>query len=598
MPPPPAIPPSHSGSVPLPTASGTGDESFAKSLFVGSPAEGLIFPYPEPSRAEVDEINGVLDGIRRFATKQIDAALIDREETIRPEVLDGLRELGLFGLLIPKAHGGSGFGLTAYARVIQELAAYDGSVALTVSAHQSLGLAALLYFGSEELKATHLPRCARGETLAAFALAEVGSGSDAGSIQTRADRDGDSFVIRGEKIWVTNGGLADLFTVFARTSPAEDGAKPRLTAFIVERKSGASNSRIEPTLGLRGASMTNLNLPSVRVPSAHVLGEVGRGFKVAMEVLTSARLALASSCIGASKRLLRLAVERASERKTYGRAIAEFPMIKDTIASMSADIFALESMTYLTTGLVDAGRTDFSIESAICKVFGSETLWRVANESAQIAGSLGYTQNAPWERMLRDARAAMVFEGTNEILRCFIALSGMQGPGLALSGSGLLEDVSKAMREPIKGFGLLSDFALRKARSVLSRDRLTRVHPILAREAAMVITYTQHLARCVDQALRRHGKNIAEMQYTQRRVADIAIDLYAISSCLARTTRAIEKRGEEGARREIDLLTMFARAADKRLSENVASFDDNDDDLRKAIAHKACADGGYPLDIL
>lgn len=593
VPAPPSVPPSFPpASVPVATASGTGDESFAKSLFVGSPAEHLIFPFPEPPRVSVDEIHGLLDGIRRFGAKHIDAARIDQEERISPEVLAAARELGLFGLLIPKTYGGSGLGMTAYARVIQELAAHDGSLALTVNAHQSLGLAALLFFGSEDLKEKYLGRCARGEALAAFALVEEGAGSDAGAIQTRADRDGDAYVLNGEKIWVTNGGAADLFTVFARTSPSEDGAKPRLTAFVVERGFGVTHGSEEPKLGVRGASTTNLTFASVRVPVQHVLGDVGRGFKVAMEVLTSARLALASSCIGASKRLLRLAVERGTERKTFGRCISEFPLVKDKIATMSAAIFALESMTYLTTGLVDAGRTDFSIESAICKVFGSETLWQVANESAQIAGALGYTRAAPWERMIRDARAALVFEGTNEILRCFIALSGMQGPGLQL------EDVSKAMREPIKGFGLLSDFAIRKARSVLARDRLSRAHPVLAREAALVVEYSQHLAKSVDKVLRRHGKNIAEMQYTQKRVADIAIDLFALSSCIARATRAIEKRGEEGSRRELDLLVMFARSAEKRLADNVQAFDDNDDELRKAIAHKACADGGYPLDIL
>ncbi|HVJ88347.1 MAG TPA: acyl-CoA dehydrogenase family protein, partial [Labilithrix sp.] len=503
----------------------------------------------------IDEVNAVLDGIRRLAAKQLDPARIDREAAIPPELLAGLRELGIFGLAVPKAYGGSGFGYTAYARVVQELASLDASVALTVSAHQSLGLAALLFFGTEELKAKYLPQCARGESIAAFALAEVGAGSDAGAIQTRADRHGDSYVIQGEKSWVTNGGISDLITVFARTSPAEDGAKPRLTAFLVERGPGVTTGELEPTSGVRGASTTCLHLSSAQVPATHVLGEVGRGFKVAMEVLTSARLALAASCIGSSKRLLRLAVERATERKTFGRTIAEFPLIKDKIAKMSAEIFALESMTYLTTGVVDAGRTDFSVESAICKVFGSETLWRVANQSAQIAGALGYTNNQPWERMIRDARATLVFEGTNEILRCFIALAGMQGPGIALQGSGLLEDVSKAMREPIKGFGLLSDFALRKARSVLSRDRPTRVYPPLARENAIVTSYAQQLAKSVDTVLRRHGKNIAEMQFTQKRVADVAIDLYALSSCLTRTTRAVEKRGEEGARREIDLLT-------------------------------------------
>jgi acyl-CoA dehydrogenase family protein 9 len=200
-----------------------------------------------------------------------------------------------------------------------------------------------------------------------------------------------------------------------------------------------------------------------------------------------------------------------------------------------------------------------------------------------------------WERILRDARHAMVYEGTNEILRAFIALSGMQAPGREI------EDVSKAMREPIKGFGLLSDFALRKARSVLNRgerERLTRAHESLARHAALFDEHTANLAKNVDKALRRHGKNIAEMQYTQKRTADVAIDLYLIAACLSRTTRAIEKRGEEGARREIDLTNVVVTAAEKRLAANIASFDENDDELRKSIAQKTCADGGYPLDVI
>jgi acyl-CoA dehydrogenase family member 9 len=565
------------------------DESFAKSLFVGAPAEALVFPFPEPSRAESDDVHAVMDAFRRFAQKNVDAHAIDREGRIPAEVMAGLREMGLFGLAVPKAHGGGGYGTTAYARVVQELATFDSAIATTVSSHQ-LGLGAILSFASEELKARYLPRAATGEIVAAFALAETGAGSDAAGILTRADREGDAYAIRGQKVWVTNGGVAGLFTVFARTSPAEDGAKPRLTAFVVERGAGVKSGAEESKLGLRGASTTTLDLDA-KVPVSHVLGEIGRGHKVAMEALTDARLVLAATCIGSSKRLLRMAVERATTRKTFGRCISEFPLVKDKIASMSADIFALESLTYLTTGLVDAGRTDFSTESAICKVFGSETLWRVANESAQIAGALGYAANEPWERLVRDARSAMVFQGTNEILRCFIALSGMQGPGREL------EDVAKAMREPIKGFGLLTDLARRKARSVLSRDRLSRAHPVLAREAALVVTHSTQLAKSVDKVLKRHGKNIAEMQYTQKRVADIAIDLYAVAACVSRTTRAIEKRGEEGSRREIDLTTMFARAAEKRLVENNAGFDDNDDELRKAIAHKACADGGYPLDL-
>jgi acyl-CoA dehydrogenase family protein 9 len=210
----------------------------------------------------------------------------------------------------------------------------------------------------------------------------------------------------------------------------------------------------------------------------------------------------------------------------------------------------------------------------------------------QIAGGLGYTQAHPYERMLRDARVYHVFEGTNEILRCFIALSGMQGPGQALA------EVVKAIREPIKGFGLLSDFAIRKARSALGRERTTRAHAILNREAVVFEEFTADFAKNVDKVLRKHGNQIHEMQYAQKRIADMAIDLYALVAVLARTTRAIEKRGEEGARREIDLTTIFVSAAEARLRDNAAAFDRNDDELRKAVASKTYSDNGYPFDVL
>jgi acyl-CoA dehydrogenase family member 9 len=568
------------------------DESFMKGLFGGVVAESTIFPYPEAHRGEADELHPILESFRRYAAQNIDSDRLDRDGAIPREVLTGLKELGLFGLLVPKAHGGAGLRMTAYARAIQAIARVDATVAMTLSAHESLGVTALMLFAADDLKARWLPRLATGELVAAFALAEVGAGSDAASIQTRADRDGDHYVLHGEKAWVTNGGLADLFIVFARTSPADEGAKPRLTAFVVERGPGVTSGPNADKLGVRGTSTTLVTFDKVRVPKDQVLGELGRGFKVAMEVLTQARLSLASSCLGQGKRLLQLSVDRVSQRKAFGRNISEFGLVRDKIAQMASELFALESMTYLTTGLVDNGSTDFTVESAICKVFGSETLWRVANEAQQIAGALGYMRAHPWERLLRDARIAMVYEGTNEILRCFIALSGMQGPGRAI------EEVSKAMREPIKGFGLLSDFALRKARSALGRERLSKSHAMLAREAVIFEEYTGQLAKSIDNVLRRHGKDIAEMQYTQKRVAEVAIDLYAIASVIARTSRSIERRGEEGSRREIDLTSMFVSSAKRRLAENLAAFEENDDELRKSIAQRTCTDGGYPLDVI
>ncbi len=569
------------------------EQSLMKSLFFGAIDESLVFPWPEAQGPEVDRVHAILDGARRFFELRVDSAEIDRQQQIPADVLAGLRELGLFGLTIPQSFGGQGLSNSGYARVAQEMTGLDSSVALTLRAHQSIGAKGIVIFGTDEQKSRYLPRLASGESVAAFALTEVGAGSDAAAIQTRADLQGDgSYLLRGQKAWITNGGFADVFTVFARTSRADADAKPRITAFVVERGWGVRSGPAKDKLGNRGSSTTELFFDDVRVPAANVLGEPGRGFKVAMQVLDSGRLDLASGCIGVCKRVIKMAVDRCKERRAFGRPIGEFGLIKDKIAMMMAETWALESMTYMTTGMIDGGLQDFSVESAICKVYGSETCLGVINEALQIAGAIGYMAGFQYERLLRDARVSLVFEGTNEILRAFIALGGMQGPGRELA------DVSRAMREPIKGFGLLSDFAIRKARGALGRERLTRHHPSLGREALVFEEYVQELGRGVDAVLRRHGRDIAEMQYTQKRTADMAIDLYALAACISRTTRAIERRGEEGARREIDLTRIFAATAEQRLAQIVAAVGRNDDELRKDVATRAYADGGYPFDVV
>jgi acyl-CoA dehydrogenase family protein 9 len=570
------------------------EQSFMKSLFHGVIAEDLIYPFPELGRDERDNTAMILDSVRKFMDANVDPARIDREQTIPAEVLTGMKELGLFGMIIPQEYGGIGLSSRSYARIVQEVAGFDASLAVTLGAHQSIGLKGILLFGTEAQKNEYLPKLASGEHVGAFALTEPSAGSDAAAIQTRAELspDGNTYVLNGSKIWITNGGFADVFTVFARTSPPEKGQKPKITAFIVERGMGVRNGPPEHKLGIRGSSTTEVYFEDVKVPKKNVLGEPGRGFKVAVEVLNSGRLGLAAGAVGGSRRLIKMAVDRVQERNAFGRPIGQFGLIMDKIAVMMAETFAIESMTYLTAGLVDAKVPDYSLESAICKVYASETLWRVVNETLQIAAGIGYMQEYPYERTLRDSRINLIFEGTNEILRCFVALSGMQGPGKELA------DVVRAMREPIKGFGLLSDFAVRKARTTLRRERMTKAHPVLSKEAVVFEEYTSELMKNVDKVLRKHGREIAEMQYTQRRVAEMAMELYAIASCLSRTTRAIEKRGEDGARREIDLTTIFVASAERRLEEIVRSFEKNDDELRKSVATRTYADGGYPFDVI
>jgi acyl-CoA dehydrogenase family member 9 len=568
-------------------------QSFMKSLFCGSIEEDLIFPWPEPSAPGATAVHSMLDRIQRFFAERVDSAEIDRQERIPDEVLRGLRELGAFGMHVPESYGGLGLTNSGYARIIQEMAGLDPSIAMTLLTHQSLGLKGLLLFGSEAQRARYLPRLATGELVAAFALTETSAGTDAASIRMRADLQADGgYLLNGSKIWITNGGLADVFTVFARTSSEEEGAKPRITAFFVERDWGVRSGPGARKLGVRGSSTTEVTFDAVRVPADAVLGEPGRGVRVAMQVLDTGRLAIASSCVGVCRRAIRMAIERCRERRAFGRPIGEFGLIKDKIATMMSETWALESLTYLTTGMVDAGIDDFSIESAICKVYGSETCLRVVHEALQVAGGSAYMAEGTYERLLRDSRVNLVFGGTNEALRAFIALGGMQGPGR------LLADVGRAMREPIKGFGLLGEFAIRKARSALSRERMTRHTPVLAREALVFEQYAVELARGVDKVLRKHGRDIAEMQYTQKRTSELAMDLYAVAACIARATRAVERRGEEGAKREIDLTQVFVASAERRLAQTVAAIDKNDDELRKSIASRAYADGAYPIDVV
>jgi len=568
------------------------EHSIAKTLFGGGVASNGMVRYPDINQAEAAQVHSFIDNLRRFAARSIDSARFDRESSLPERVLSELKTEGFFGLALPRSCGGQGFRTTTYARAIAEVASVDASVALTVDAHASLGAMAVARFAKDDVASEWLPKLASGATVAAFAFAEMKAGSDAASLHTHAARDGDSYVLSGEKAWVTNAAHADAFVVFARTSPDDDHAKPRLTAFIVARGQGVEVGPNQDKLGVRAVSNAHVTFDRVRIPNHHVLGEVGRGFKVALDVLSRARLSLSAMCLGIGKRCLRLSVERASDRRAFGRSIGEFGLIRDKVASIVMNLFALESMTFLTTGLVDGGLADFAIESAICKVFASETLWTVANEAQQIAGAAGYLGHHEWQQLLRDSRFPMAFEGTNEVLRSFIALSGMQDP------NHVKQPNTRASQTSAWGLSSLGQFAARKAREALTRERPSAAPPLIAREVSILEQYTELFAKHVDSAMARHGKSISEMQFTQKRIANAAIELYAASAVVSRTARAIERHGEEGSRREVDLTHLFVRGAQERLAATLQSFHSNDDELRKSVAQRMYADGAYPLDVL
>jgi acyl-CoA dehydrogenase family protein 9 len=539
----------------------------------------------------------IFNSIDKFFKDHVNREQIDREGTIPENVLQGLREMGLFGMTIPDKYGGFGLSATAYARTISRIATLDASIGVTLGAHQSIGLKGLLLFGTEEQKKRYLPDLATGKMIAAYALTEPTSGSDAYSIKSKAilSEDGSHYILNGGKIWITNGGIADFFTVFAKTPMEVENkktgkmeTKEKINCFIVTRDmAGFSNGEEEDKMGIRGSSTTSLYFDNVKVPKENLIGESGRGFVIAMEILNSGRLGLASGCVGGCKQMLKFSVQHATTRKQFDKPIIEFGMIKEKIGIMTMETYVLESMVYLTTGLIDAGVEDYSLESAICKIAGSETCWRHVDETLQIMGGSGYMREYPYEQAMRDTRINLIFEGTNEILRLFIALSGMKGVGE------YLKIVGKALNDPIKSLGTLRDFAVRKITKTITRDRLTQIDELLAPEAILFEDLVANFASAVESLLRRHGKEIIKREFAQKRIANCAIDLYSMIATCSRVTKAIHEKGEDGASEEINICKTHCARAGGRVKKVLNQINENDDENIKEISSYAEEAGGY-----
>jgi acyl-CoA dehydrogenase family member 9 len=573
--------------------------SFMRSLCLGEIQEEILLPYPEPKVAEKETLQAIVGTLKSMlASREKDFARWDRAGELPAFFVQELRDAGLFGLVVPEPHGGLGLGATAYSRVIQELGRYDGSTAVTVGAHSSIGMRGLLLFGTDEQKARWLPRLATGELIAAFCLTEPGAGSDAAGIKTTAVRDGDDWVLNGEKLWITNGGIADFFTVFAKTSLEGRG---HITAFVVTRDlKGVSTGAHEDKMGIRASSTTTVVLEDVRVPAANVLGEVGKGFKVAMKILNAGRTGLGGGAVGGMKRIIELATRQARDRVQFGRPIASYGSIRQKIGQMVVDCYAAESVVNLVAGLADRGYEDTAVEAAISKVLASEALWRTADEALQIAGGSGYMRELPYERIVRDARINRIFEGTNEILRLFVALAAMHDVAEEL------KDVAGSMRgvlaDPVKGFGVLSDYAKRRASLQTglgrARGKWTLLAPAVADEAAVFEAATRDLALATDKLLRRHGKKIVEAQLPTRRLADTMIDLFALGAVLTRVSTKIEDHGEAAAAVEKEILRAFATQARRRIEASLAVLEENEDASVEALASHVLEVGRYPFDNL
>jgi alkylation response protein AidB-like acyl-CoA dehydrogenase len=365
------------------------------------------------------------DMARDFVNKEIKpiAAKIDAEEKIPSELIKQLGELGFLGVAFPEEYGGGGFGEVGYCLMQEEIARGCMSTATFIGAHQSIGSNVIYLGGSEEQKQKFLAPLAKGEKIGAFCLTEAQAGSDSFNVKTRAHLDGNEWVINGEKLWITNGGIADIVSVFART---EKG----VSAFIVETNTpGYYAGPAEKKMGIKGSSTNAITFDNVRIPKENLIGTDGRGFILAMKTLNAGRLGLGAACIGASKELLELSVQYAKQRKQFDQSISNFQAIQFMLSEMATLLYGMESMVYRTATDYDL-KKEIGRTSAIVKVFCSESLDKIADYAVQIHGGMGYSRELPIERFYRDSRINRIFEGTSEIQKGIIAREVLKKNGI------------------------------------------------------------------------------------------------------------------------------------------------------------------------
>jgi acyl-CoA dehydrogenase family protein 9 len=555
--------------------------SFSKSLFLGEIHEDLVFPFPKPEGTEQDKVRGLIAALREVP---YDAAKVEEDRWIGDETLRELGERGLLGLYVPEEYGGQGLSQTGYCRVSENFAQIDATLSVIMGVHQSIGMKGIVMFGSDEQKGRFLPDLAGGRKLAAFALTEPNAGSDVKGMETRAERQADgSWRLDGLKHYIGNGSRAGVLVTFAKTGDDE------YTAFILERgMEGLEVGKRFDTMGLRGNDLRELHYHGIRVPPENVLGERGEGFKIAMHVLNNGRLSLGTGSVGGAKRLLDLAIGHVRERRQFGLPLADFELVQDKIGWMVSYLFGLESMAYLTTGLVDRGVPDYSLESAIVKVAGTEFLWYQANRALQLAGGSGYMRDQPYEKTLRDIRIFPIFEGANDVMRAFIALAGIKPVGDELGELGQI-----GLGDPIGSLGLLADYVAGRIQREVRPQRITRAHEELRSLADSVSDQVKRLRSVSESLIREHKKGLIERQFQQKRLADAVADMYAQVAVLSRVTGHFEEHGLEPSGQENYIAQTFCTRAAARADHALDQIESNDDERMIAIAKLAYRRGEY-----
>ncbi|HLK04427.1 MAG TPA: acyl-CoA dehydrogenase family protein [Candidatus Acidoferrum sp.] len=554
----------------------------ATSVATKTAAKGGSFLLESPTPQDVftpadltDDQKLIGQTAEAFVTKEVLPLVKDLENKkagLMAELVRKGGEVGLMGGGVPEEYGGAGLDKIATTVLTEKLSIYGG-FAVTHGAHAGIGTLPIVYFGTPEQKKKYLPKLATGESIGAYCLSEPQAGSDAQNSLTRAElnAEGTHYVLNGQKMWITNGGFADLYIVFAKV----DGEK--FTAFIVERNyPGCKPGNEEHKMGIHGSSTTPVFLENCKVPKENLLHEIGRGHIVAFNILNAGRFTLGASCVGGSKHVLMTSSKYAKERKAFGKQIGDFGLMKEKLAEMAIQIFAVESMVYRSAGNIDAMMAaatgdkiahqmkvleEYAIESSIAKVYGSEMLDYVVDEAVQIFGGYGFHEEYPVCRAYRDSRINRIFEGTNEINRMLI--------------------IQMLMKRAMGGQLALIPAAMKLADEILAGPSFEETpEGVLAEEGRIVANAKKMFLQAAGGAVQKFREKLADEQELIGSLANMVMEIYAMESCLLRAQKAAATRGEAAAALMQDAARVFISDAMERVEHEarraIAAVNDGD----------------------
>jgi alkylation response protein AidB-like acyl-CoA dehydrogenase len=571
--------------------------SFLKEIFLGRFRLDLVHPFPEPP-PERPEFRDFMQKLERFLVEEVDPDAIDREGKVPPRVVRGLAELGCFGMKIPTEYGGLGLTQREYGEALKLITSRDANLVVLLSAHQSIGVPQpLKLFGTKEQKKKYLPRLARGE-ISAFALTEPQVGSDPANLATTATRtpEGD-YVLDGEKLWCTNGTVADLFVVMARHPDTR-----KISAFIVEKSWPGVEVVVRcHFMGLKAIENGVIRFSNVRVPKDNLLWGEGKGLKLALITLNTGRLTLPASCAALGKRAVEICRVWSNERVQWGQPIGRHDAIAQMLAEMAATTFAMDAVTDLASSMADMGDRDIRLEAAVAKMWNSEEGWKIVDRTMQIRGGRGYeTADSlrargeapiPVERMMRDFRINLIFEGSSEIMRLFIAREAVD-KHLRIAGD--FANLSASFGRRLAALPRMAAFyAWWYPSRWLGWGRWPRFSEFgrLAGHARFVDRTTRRLARSLFHMMLRHGPKLEKRQALLFRAVDVGADLFAMAATLSRA-QGLRRSGAAEAPGAAELTEVFCRVVRRRLGDHFRAMRSNDDAARYALSERLL-DGRY-----